>query len=290
MLKEDIKKMLDTRKAPFKMELKGDDLTPFIVEQIVEMFLHVAEWIEGHAAEYTEVYSCGCYYDQEYDPCRSRLEKAMSRILKEKEMIEKLEFTIFYSDRLDCIGAPSIYITRKEICEECLEMPRRVAEIKETMRPDSIFQNSIYSHGLATGFGSNQVSAETAEDNLMTLLGLRWEETEICCSWKTQQIGGFGMFIRGEVTLASNRDLWSYVGINNSRDFNVDEFGKFIIDRRDELRLGWQDHTEFFVKPKELIAFWAKDWFIRDVPGGRELVEKLQGWGYKVYVTRRRHR
>ena len=39
MLKEDIKKMLDTRKAPFKMELKGSDLTPFIVEQIIEMFL-----------------------------------------------------------------------------------------------------------------------------------------------------------------------------------------------------------------------------------------------------------
>ena len=282
--------MLDARKAPFKMELKGSDLTPFIVEQIIEMFLYVAEWIEDHAAEYTEVYSCGCYYDQEYDPCRNRLEKAMSRILKEKEMIEKLEFTIFYSDRLDCIGAPSIYITRNEVCEECLEMPRRVAEIKETMRPDSLFQGSIYSHGLATGFGANIVSAGIADMNYKYFSALIGSGKEVCCSWKSQQIGGFGVFVRGEVTLASNRDLWSYVGYTSNRDFNVDEFGKFIIDRRDELRLGWQDHTEFFVCPKEVIAFWAKDWFVRDVPGGRELVEKFRQKGYRVYITRRRHR
>ena len=124
----------------------------------------------------------------------------------------------------------------------------------------------------------------------MSLLNLRWEETEICCSWKSQQIGGFGMFVRGEVTVASNKDLWSYVGINDTRDFSVDEMYEYLIDRKEDLDLTVWDHTEFFVKPKEVIAFWAKDWFIREVPGGRELVEKLRKMGHKVYITRRRHR
>lgn len=177
-----------------------------------------------------------------------------------------------------------------ELCEECAAMPGRVAWFKENMRPDNLLQNAVYSHGLATGFGSNQVSAETAEKNLMALLSLCWEETEICCSWKTQQIGGFGMFVRGEVTIASNKDLWSYVGRSGSREFNVDENYEYIIDRKEDLDFSLWDHTEFFVKPKEVIAFWAKDWFVRDIPGGRELVEKFRQKGYRVYITRRRHR
>ena len=98
------------------------------------------------------------------------------------------------------------------------------------------------------------------------------------------------MFVRGEVTVASNKDLWSYVGSDGSREFNPDENEKYLISRRDELDLSVWDHTEFFVKPKEFIAFWAKDWFIKDVPGGREFVNKLRKMGHKVYITRRRHR
>lgn len=290
MLKEDIKKILDGRRAPFNIKLKGEDLTPFIMEQILDMFLYVQDWLEEGCSEYTELYSCGCYADHEYDPSERRIMEALENVLKEKEVIEKLEFVIYYDDEKECVGAPSIYVDRKDVCDECAEMPRRVAEVKEAMRPDSLLQGSIYSHGLATGFGANIVSADIAEMNYKYFSDLIGSEKEVCCSWKTQQIGGFGVFIRGEVTLASNRDLWSYVGYTSNRDFNVDEFGKFIIDRRDELRLGWQDHTEFFLCPKEVIAFWAKDWFVRDVPGGRELVEKFRQKGYKVYITRRRHR
>ena len=292
MLKEDIKKMLDTRKAQFKMELKGSDLTPFTVEQIIEMFLYTEYSMENGVSEYQEVFDCGCFYMQEYDPTPHTLEWLMDHILDIKDNIKKLEFIIYYDDESDSMGSPTIYVDRSDICEDCLEndTPERVAELKEVMRPDSLLQNAVYSHGLATGFGSNQVSVETAEGNFMSLLNLRWEETEICCSWKSQQIGGFGMFVRGEVTVASNKDLWSYVGSDGSREFNPDENEKYLISRRDELDLSVWDHTEFFVKPKEFIAFWAKDWFIKDVPGGREFVNKLRKMGHKVYITRRRHR
>ena len=289
MLKEEIKKILDARKAPFKMELKGSDLTPFTIEQIIEMFLYVEEWLEC-TSTYVETYKCGCYYGHEYGPSRKTLETTANRLLKEKEAIEKVEFTIYYDDELDSIGAPTIEIFRKEACEECLETPRRVAELKQTMRPDTLLQGSIYSHGLATGFGVNEVSAGMADMNYKYFSALIGSGKEVCCSWKSQQIGGFGVFVRGEVTIASNRDLWSYVGINDTRDFSVDEMYEYLIDRKEDLDLTVWDHTEFFVKPKEVIAFWAKDWFIRGVPGGRELVEKFRQKGYRVYITRRRHR
>ena len=289
MLKEEIKKMLDARKAPFKMELKGSDLIPSAIEQIIEMFLYVEGWLTCTSV-YAETYKCGCCYDHIYGPNRETLETMANRLLEEKEAIEKIEFTIYYDDEFDSIGAPTIEVFRKDICEECLREIQEVVELKEIMHPDSLLQQAIYSHGLATGFGVNEVSAEKAEENLKTLLDLVGSDKEICCSWKTQQIGGFGLFVRGEVTIASNKDLWSYVGRSGSREFNVDESYEYLIDRKKDLDLTVWDHTEFFVKLKELIAFWAKDWFVRDVPGGRELVEKLQDWGYKVYITKPRHR
>lgn len=177
-----------------------------------------------------------------------------------------------------------------ERCEDCLEASRYVLQLKETMRPDSLLQQAIYSHGLATGFGVNEVSAEKAEENLKTLLDLVGSDKEICCSWKTQQIGGFGLFVQGEVTIASNRDLWSYVGEDGSREFNVDEYWHYIIDKKEDLNFEVWDHTEFFVRPKEVVAFWAKDWFVKRVPGGREFVEELRKKGHKVYITKPRHR
>lgn len=238
-------------------------------------------------------YKCGCevegfssHFEEDclwsYDHAIYLVNKCMCEIYTEGGEI---------SFGIDLVNfTASMKVKYSEQCEDCLEASRYVLQLKETMRPDSLLQQAIYSHGLATGFGMNEVSAEKAEENLKILLNLVGSDKEICCSWKNQQIGGFGLFIKGEVTIASNRDLWSYVGRSGQREFNSDEYEDYIISRRDEVDFSVWDHTEFFVKPKELIAFWAKDWFVRDVPGGRELVEKLQDWGYKVYITRCRHR
>lgn len=156
------------------------------------------------------------------------------------------------------------------------------------MRPDSLLQQAVYSHGLATGFGANLVKAEVAEANLRKLTSLRGKE--ICCAWKNQQIGGFGCFVQGEVTVASNKDLWSFVARDGSRKFNINENMEYLIDRKEELDFSVCDHTEFFVVPKKIVGFWAKEWFVRSVAGGRELVEKLRKEGYKVWITAARHK
>lgn len=261
-------------------------LTGMRTRKATEWDVDLCDILHGYA-----YYSCGCEvygftsnFDGVFDigRCYYLVKKYIQDIQKEggeiKFKIDLSRFTVLMD------------VQYSELCDDCAAMPGRVAWFKENMRPDSLLQQAIYSHGLATGFGDNKVSAETAEKNLMTLLDLHWEETEICCSWKNQQIGGLGMFIRGEVTIASNKDLWSYIGYTGNRDFNVDENYEYIIDRKEDLDFSLWDHTEFFVRPKEVIAFWAKDWFVRDVPGGREFVNKLREMGHKVYITRRRHR
>ena len=238
-------------------------------------------------------YKCGCevegfssHFEEDclwsYDHAIYLVNKCMCEIYTEGGEIsfgiDLVNFTV------------SMKVEYSEQCEDCLEASRYVLQLKETMRPDTLLQGSIYSHGLATGFGVNEVSAEKAEENLKTLLDLVESDKEICCSWKTQQIGGFGLFIKGEVTIASNRDLWSYVTEDGSREFNPWEYEDYIISRKDEVDFSVWDHTEFFVRPKEVVAFWAKDWFVKRVPGGREFVEELRREGHKVYITKPRHR
>ena len=264
------------------------------IDKIVDIIRDLASLISVSEADIRAYYACGC--EAEWGS------EDFERGCIYKYIITKMIYIITSFKGGVSINVESMTDTYKRVhyditinaleeeCEECAAMPQRVVELKQTMRPDSLLQGSIYSHGLATGFGVNEVSAEKAEENLKTLLELVDSDSEICCSWKTQQIGGFGLFVRGEVTVASNKDLWSYVGRSGQREFNPDENEKYLISRRDELDFTVWDHTEFFVRPKKVVAFWAKDWFVRDVPGGREFIDELRREGHKVYITKPRHR
>lgn len=243
-------------------------------------------------------YECGCelddrwWFEEKLDLSEKDIKKRVLndfKNLSKKEEILEIMLNVIHDKCAPRLNMVNITISVNEPCQNCIENVDKVAHLKQTMRPDSLLQQAIYSHGLATGFGVNEVSAEKAEENLVKFLRLS-EDKEICCSWKNQQIGGFGMFVRGEVTIASNRDLWSYVGRSGQREFNVSEMKWYIIDKKSDLDFSVWDHMEFFVKTKEFMGFWAKDWFVREVPGGRELVEKLRKMGHKVYITKRRHR
>lgn len=247
-------------------------------------------------------YSCGCEKDSEKDntwffganyylsskDTKKEVIRDLKNISSKEEVIEvMIKISYYGEDSPHSIINVGVAINHP--CKQCIENVNKVAKMKEDMRPDSLLQQAIYSHGLATGFGMNEVTAEKAEENLVKFLRLS-EDKEICCSWKNQQIGGFGMFVRGEVTIASNRDLWSYVGRSGRREFNVSEMKWYIINKKEDLDFEVWDHMEFFVKVKEFVGFWAKDWFIREVPGGREFVEKLRRMGHKVYITKPRHK
>ena len=149
-------------------------------------------------------------------------------------------------------------IRENESCCNCGE----VAAIKNAAKPDSLLQQAIYSHGLATGF-SGKKSWEDVEESFFGVINAAESKGEICCSWKTQCIGGFGIFVQGEVTLASNRDMWSTVNKAGDRIFNTedDDYTSNIITSKEQLDFTVWDHTEFFVKPKMFYGFWAKQWF-----------------------------
>ena len=160
--------------------------------------------------------------------------------------------------KFELIDGELVYrIYRQEDCCNC----ENVAAIKECNKPDSLLQQAVYSHGLATGFKGKKNWKEVLDSffGVVETAGVG----EICCSWKTQCIGGFGIFLTGKVTLACNRDLWSSINKKGDRIFDTYdyEYLENIISHKEDLNLSVWDHTEFFVIPKGFYGFWTKQWF-----------------------------
>jgi len=81
-------------------------------------------------------------------------------------------------------------------------------------------------------------------------------EGEICCSWKNQPLGAVGAYVSGEVTLASNFDLSSYINEKGERDIrNIEKHLQHLFSNREELTLT-KNHCEFFVKSPKIRAIW----------------------------------
>ena len=169
-------------------------------------------------ADYTALYSCGCGINEyAVDYGGSSFNWIFNDLIKD---ILRCKNGVEIRTKITSEGSwePYIDVSIWALDEECPDCTALREEVKK-MRPDSLLQQAVYSHGLATGFGANLVKAEVAEANLRKLTSLRGKE--ICCAWKNQQIGGFGCFVQGEVTVASNKDLWSFVARDGSRKFNL---------------------------------------------------------------------
>ena len=129
-----------------------------------------------------------------------------------------------------------------------------IQEIKTKFRPDSLLQGSIYAH-CVTAF-ANEEYWQNPEKMLKNLQQIDNIEGEICCSWKTQPLGAVGAYVSGEVTLASNSDLSSYISEKGERDIrNINLHLKHLFSNREELVLT-KHHCEFFVKKPKIKAIW----------------------------------
>ena len=259
------------------------------ISEIVEIIRNLASLISVSEASVRSYYACGCEAEWGSEDFKGGCiyKYIITRMIY---IITSFKGGVILSvEALPGTEKKGLYlnITINALKEECDECAALREEVKK-MRPDSLLQQAVYSHGLATGFGANLVSSEVAEANLRKLTSLRGKE--ICCAWKNQQIGGFGCFVHGEVTVASNKDLWSFVARDGSRKFNLNENVEYLIERKEDIDFSICDHMEFFVIPDKIVGFWAKEWFVRSVAGGRELVEKLRKEGYKVWITAARHK
>lgn len=163
-------------------------------------------------------------------------------------------------------------------CPHC-----RCRAIIEKNRPDETVQAMTFSHGLATPYGGHDVSAKEAFEKALAIK----PEHEICCSLEEQQIGAFGVAVKGTVEIGSNIDLYSFVE-DGERVFDPDSWrtGSLVRTASDIDPTKW-DHMEFIVKEVKLQYFWIKEWALQD-PEYAKLAETLRELGFKFRVVKAR--
>lgn len=143
---------------------------------------------------------------------------------------------------------------------------------------DSLLDKTIWSHGLSA------FSRCTETEAITRLLDItNHKEWEICCAHKSQRIGPIGVYVKGNVIMAFNKDALSKIGHDNKRyyidEFNMyDEgyvdycsiateedrdyyenlFSKKPIKTKDEFIVS-DDHNEIIISSTKIVGIWIND-------------------------------
>ena len=230
-------------------------------------------------------YGCGCVINSNVDD-GLRFENFSIRSFKQYfdgHVPSKIEVS-FIDFSGEYLAGLNVFID--EECDNC----RDSSQWKQEHRPDSLLQGSIYCHGLATGFSGQHLSIQEITSRVLAIPEIEKKGGELCCSWKTQPIGGCGFYLSGEVTVAANRDVWSHVNELGNRVIGEESlYWDSLIEKKEDLDLTQWDHTEFFVIPHKIRGFWVKDWFAKSEPRILEVAKIIKKeMGVKTYIVHRR--
>lgn len=159
-------------------------------------------------------------------------------------------------------------------------------EVKAANRPDDLLQLSVYATGLAAFRGHR--TTEEIKDDIINWIENYHTFSDICCAWKDQTIGPVGLYVRGQVNLASNIDLWSWRDDAGVRHFDPkgERAEDGIIARKEELDFTLHSHCEFFVVPEKICGFWVTENFAERHPEFTEWLRlQAEKLGVKVYIV-----
>lgn len=130
---------------------------------------------------------------------------------------------------------------------------------------DTLLTNTIWSHGLATGFQKN---TKTFDDSIENFKRLCTDNMiQLCCSDKSQRIGTWGVYLSGQIKVISLHDLWSSRLCASSKERiwggeDVEEY--FVYDKEsyiEGLNENRHDHTEVILHNFKIRGIWIKEWF-----------------------------
>ena len=159
-----------------------------------------------------------------------------------------------------------------EVCDTCSQFYDEQGNYKEG-GVDKLFDCKIWSHGLATGFSGRLTSEEIKKRTIEVAQNPEWQ---ICCSDKTQRIGGIGLYVQGHVLYVSNIDLWSSVDYKGHRTFDMSNWrSDGLITSIEDYSLKEWDHNEVILTNYKIVGIWVKDWFFNQ-EGIKDLWEEIK--------------
>ena len=149
---------------------------------------------------------------------------------------------------------------------------------------DSLWDTTIVSHGLLTGFSKGNTGSEAIKKAEQ----LKDSSLEVCCSDKCQPIGPIGVYLKGKTGCVSNVDLWSRIDIDTQKRV-WDKRCDYVFSK-DQYSLEKWDHTEHIKYDFTIVGVWIKDWaaLYPDFVQAAEEISNMFG-DVKIFKVRNRH-
>lgn len=169
-----------------------------------------------------------------------------------------------------------IFVTLKSnnICPACQE----ANDFRTTNRPHSSIQHMTFSHGLCA-FCSGVFNMDMAVRNFNGIISNpSWE---ICVSQEEVKLGDVGIAITGNVTIAANCDIYSYVDETTGlRKCDKEYFGSLIKDAEDISREP-DSYMEAWLSNPRVQYVWIKN----NCSYKEEAQQYFEGLGYDVRIV-----
>lgn len=151
----------------------------------------------------------------------------------------------------------------KIVCNNDMSMDiyvkTRFTKYAHEYKPSESFNSITWSHGLS---GKNK----PAHEAIVSLIDN--PELERCCSSINKKIGHVGVYVQGNVLLASNVDIKSMPTIDGHRGIDLLMTGKkakeIIYDPKDIDNSKYQINDEIILKDMIITGIWAEEKYVTD--------------------------
>ena len=224
--------------------LKNTMIEDYMMDNDLDHVVVVTMHKCGHESLY-----CGTYDDGILE---STLDKYVKyEIAKDYQITKKIKsdtLLVYEAVESKCSSCWLITDIQRIYCDEC-------------ERPTG-FDNITLYHGLAAFTGEYTMSH--ALENLKTII--EHPEYQICCSTKTN--GNIGIITKGEVLVASNMDLWTYIDPDTCRRYyeydpcahvhSKYRRADYIISDASQLDSTVWEHDEMVTANNKITAIWIK--------------------------------
>lgn len=219
----------------------------YMMENDMDHVIVITQYKCGHELKY-----CATYDDNILLETLDKYEKyeTIEDYQITKKMIADKALILYVTSESKCVGCWNVSFITKIYCSEC-EHPTGFETINKY-------------HGIAAFTGYTNMAH--AINNLLNLY--KHPEYEICCS-SNKLNGQIGVEVDGDVIVASNMDLWTYIDPNNNkRYYEYDPFEKnplaktrradYIITDASQLDSTIWDHNELVTTNIKIKNIWLK--------------------------------
>lgn len=147
--------------------------------------------------------------------------------------------------------------------------------IRKVYHPGQSIQGMTFSHGVCAWRRTDADGVEARIRNLETIKG------EICAGLTNDDLGEIGVYLTGDIDLASKVDLGSEINLDGMRYFDAVHYEKFLVTEARDLHND-RSHVEVWMRNPRIYAVWVKAGALKKYAA---VIENLENDGYTVKVV-----